>query len=128
MPLTDVEVSRLADAVAALRPDWPARSVRQLVAARLRDRAFADAAVALAVVACDPASETPARVLEPGPWWQATRANRPGSATPTPARPHCPIHPEHPAGSQLCPRCVAESAPAPDLRAALRRSTDLEAS
>jgi hypothetical protein len=84
MPLTDVEVSRIADATAAARPDWPARSIRALVAGRLRDRAYADVLVALAVVAADPASETPARVLEPGPWWQATRANRPADVTFTP--------------------------------------------
>lgn len=81
MPLTDTECSRIADAIAAARPDWPARSLRQFVAARLRDRTFADVLVALAVVAADPASETPARVLEPGPWWTATRANRPTDAT-----------------------------------------------
>lgn len=48
----------------------------------------------------------------------AAIADRP---TPTPATPHCPIHPEHPTGSRACPRCLAEAAPAPDLRAALRR-------
>lgn len=84
MPLTDTEASRIADAVERLRPDWPARSVRAFLVAKLRDRAFADVAVAITVVACDPASETPARVLEPGPWWMATRANRPGDATFTP--------------------------------------------
>jgi hypothetical protein len=81
VPLTDTEVSRLADSVTGLRPDWPGRSVRAFIAAHLRDRTFADVAVALAVVAADPASETPARVLEPGPWWLATRANRPTDAT-----------------------------------------------
>lgn len=128
MPLTDVEASRIADAVAALRPDWPARSVRALVAGRLRDRAFADVALALTAVAVDPASETPARVLEPGPWWTATRANRPGAATPVPSTPTCPIHPGQPTGSKTCPRCLAEKAPAPDLRAALRRPAPQEAS
>ena len=117
MPLTDVEASRIADAVAALRPDWPARSVRALVAGRLRDRAFADVALALTAVAVDPASETPARVLEPGPWWTATRANRPGAATPVPSTPACPIHPEHPTGSKACPACTREKTPAPNLRA-----------
>lgn len=105
MPLTDVEVSRLADAIHAARPDWPARSNRAFISAKMRGYAFADAFVALAVVAADPASETPARVLEPGPWWLATRANRPGGATPTPATPTCPIHPDQPPGSKACPDC-----------------------
>jgi hypothetical protein len=81
---TDVELSRLADMTHALRPDWPARSVRTLLERRMRDRAYADLAVALAVIACDPTSETAARVEQPGPWWTATRANRPHDATFTP--------------------------------------------
>jgi len=110
MPLTDTEASRIADAIAAARPDWPARSLRQFVAARLRDRAFADVLVALAVVAADPASETPARVLEPGPWWLATRANRPTDATfvPGPGDEPCnrPGHEHEPA--KACRACRAE--------------------
>jgi len=108
MPLTDTEVSRLADGVTGFRPDWPGRSVRAFIAAHLRDRTFADVAVALAVVAADPASETPARVLEPGPWWLATRANRPTDATFVPgpgADPACsrPGHEhERQAACRLC--------------------------
>lgn len=57
-------------------------------------------------------------------WLQAagrrqTAADRP---TPVPERPHCPLHPDQPTGSQQCPTCAAEAAPAPDLRAALRRT------
>lgn len=145
MPLTEVEASRIADAIAAARPDWPARSLRAFVASRLRDRAFADVLVALAVVAADPASETPARVLEPGPWWTATRANRPTDATFTPgpgSDPRCrqPGHDHERAA--LCRLCAAErlaatepAAPAPtvpapvdQLRAALRRPATQEAS
>lgn len=139
MALTDVEVSRIADATAAARPDWSARSIRSIVAARLRDRAFADVLVALAVVAADPASETPARVLEPGPWWTATRANRPTDATFTPgpgADPACtqPGH-EHERAAN-CRACRAEQLAAvvdepdpaagevPDLLAALQRSVE----
>lgn len=102
---TDVELSRLADMTHALRPDWPARSVRTLLERRLRDRAYADLAVALAVVACDPTSETAARLEQPGPWWQATRANRPGSSTYTPG----------PAGA-ACRRAGHEHEPADGCR------------
>lgn len=49
-----------------------------------------------------------------------TTADRP---TPTPDRPECPIHPGQPTGSEQCPRCAAEAAPPPDLRAALRDRT-----
>lgn len=111
MPLTDTEASRIADAIAAVRPDWPARSLRQFVAARLRDRAFADVLVALAVVAADPASETPARVLEPGPWWLATRANRPTDATFVPGPgddPACPLPGHEHERQAACRLCRAE--------------------
>lgn len=109
MPLTDVEASRIADAIAALRPDWPARSLRHFVAAKLRGHAFADALVALAVVAADPTSETPARVLEPGPWWTATRANRTDTTyRPGPDGNPCtvPGHEHEPAAR--CRACRAE--------------------
>lgn len=111
MPLTDLEASRIADAVAALRPDWPARSVRTLVAGRLRDRAYADVAVALTVVACDPASTTPARVLEVGPWWTATTANRPGAATyrPGPEGDPCPRPGHEHERASSCRACRAEA-------------------
>lgn len=141
MPLTDVEASRIADAIAAARPDWPARSLRAFVAGNLRDRAFADVLVALAVVAADPASETPARVLEPGPWWTATKANRPSDSTWTPgpgSEPACtrPGH-EHEI-ARACRACRAEAlageqpdqparpvpAPVDQLRAALRRTPE----
>ncbi len=138
MPLTDTEVSRLADSAAALRPDWPARSIRAYLSARMRDRAFADVAVALACVAADPASQTPARLDEAGPWWAATKANRPHDSTWTPgpgAAPACrrPGHERELASN--CRACASEhlaaiepAAPAPtvpapvdQLRAALRR-------
>lgn len=72
--MDDRQLTRLADAAHALRPDWPARSVRAYLAGKHRDKAFADVAVALAVVATDPATTTPARLDEHGPWWTATRA------------------------------------------------------
>ena len=70
---TDTELTRLAEAGNALRPDWPARSLRAYLAREHRGRSFADLAVALAMVATDPATSTPARLGEHGPWWAATR-------------------------------------------------------
>jgi hypothetical protein len=54
-------------------------------------------------------------------------ADRP---TPVPDRPACPIHPDQPTGSKACPRCAAEAAPPPDLRAlrAVTTTTEPEAS
>ena len=109
MPLTDVEASRIADAIAALRPDWPARSLRHFVAGKLRGYAFADALVALAVVAADPTSETPARVLEPGPWWTATRANRTDTTyRPGPDGNPCTVPGHEHERSDRCRLCRAE--------------------
>jgi hypothetical protein len=133
---SDTELTRLADMATALRPDWPARSVRAYLATKHRQRAFADLAVALAVVACDPASETPARLDEPsGPWWRLTRLNTAAVTTFTPGPggdPPCrrPGH-EHERLS-ACRACRAEAlagdepdaggrpVPAPSLRALVR--------
>lgn len=63
---------RIAAAVNMLRPDWPAASLRTLLdKPELRNRPARDVAVALTWVACDPRSQTPARVLLAGVWWRA---------------------------------------------------------
>lgn len=70
--MNENERDRIAAAVHQLRPDWPAPSLRTLLdRPALKDRPRRDVAVALAWVACDSKSQTPARVIEPGPWWQA---------------------------------------------------------
>lgn len=69
--MNETEVSRIAAAINALRPDWPTSSIRTLIAKKLGHRARRDVAVALAWVACESDSKTPARVLEAGPWWTA---------------------------------------------------------
>lgn len=70
-----VETERIAGAVAMLRPDWPAGSVKRYIQGRpeLLNRPARDLALALVYVALDPASDTPARVSEAGPWWQILR-------------------------------------------------------
>jgi hypothetical protein len=82
LAMNDHEAQRIADALHAARPDWPARSLLTLIRKHLIDRPRRDVFVALAWVASEPASHTPARVLESGPWWRAagvegTVANRP---------------------------------------------------
>lgn len=69
--MNEHEIERIACAMHALRPDWPAASLRTLIAKKLGDRPRRDVTVALAWVACESNSATPARVLEAGPWWKA---------------------------------------------------------
>lgn len=68
------EITRLAAAVNALRPDWPHASLVTFISRDLSHRAYRDVAVVLSWVACDPATQTPRRVLEQGPWWDAVAA------------------------------------------------------
>lgn len=81
--MNEVELARLAAMAHALRPEWPAQSVKTYLHA-FAGSAFRDVAVALAWVACDPTSATPARLAENGPWWQATRL--PGMTANVPPR------------------------------------------
>lgn len=81
--MTKTEAARLAAAGNALRPDWPAQSLLTLLLRDHADRAWQDIAVALAWVATDETSTTPARLAQPGPWWAATR---PANVTVLPPR------------------------------------------
>lgn len=66
------EIDRIACALGVLRPDWPVASLRTLLnRPELANRPRRDVAVALAWVACESDTKTPARVLENGPWWRA---------------------------------------------------------
>lgn len=71
--MNQTDIQRLAASVNALRPDWPTKSLTTFIANNLGTRATIDAAVAMAWIATDPDTKTPARVLEAGPWWKATR-------------------------------------------------------
>jgi hypothetical protein len=78
MTTTHDERQRLAAMANALRPDWQASSLYTHLTREHAPRGYRDLAVALAWIACDPDTKTPARLLEPGPWWSATRpADRP---------------------------------------------------
>ncbi len=72
--LNRTEIERLAKMAHALRPDWPVSSLCTILNADHRDRAYADVAIALAVIATDPATKTPKRLSESGPWWSASQA------------------------------------------------------
>ena len=69
--MNDHEAQRIAAAMHAARPDWPASSLLTLIRKKLINRPRRDVLVALAWVASEPNSATPARVLEAGPWWRA---------------------------------------------------------
>lgn len=70
--MNEHEIERIAAAMNQLRPDWPTRSLKTLLSGpKLADRPRRDVTVALAWVACESGTATPARVLEAGPWWRA---------------------------------------------------------
>lgn len=78
------ETTRLAAIINCIRPDWPQASLTTAITKHLSHRPFRDVLIALAWVAADPATATPARVLENGPWWDAVAAgNNQAPATPT---------------------------------------------
>lgn len=77
--MNDHEAERIAAAMHAARPDWPTSSLLTLIRKNLIDRPRRDVFVALAWVASEPATSSPARVLGLGPWWKA--AGIEGNAT-----------------------------------------------
>ena len=94
------ETERLAAMANALRPDWPLKSLTTFIVNKLTRRTYREVAIALAWIATDPATDTPKRMLEAGPWWNASRAQ---AATVSVVVTRCPEHPEHPAAR--CPAC-----------------------
>lgn len=108
-----VELECLAGAVAKLRPEWTAKSIRTYLETHHADRAFAHLAVALVAVAVDPKTKTPARIGEHGPWWAAAYVAS-TEATPAPQHPTCDRHDGEPAAR--CGPCAAEGTPSPGLR------------
>ena len=63
------EIDRLAQSVNALRPDWGAHDLKTFIANQLPNRGYLEAAKAFAEIATDPTTRSPARILQPGPWW-----------------------------------------------------------
>lgn len=118
--MTKDEAEKIAKAVHILRPDWPAKQILDLIGEHYRDNVARDIAVALMVVASDPESRSPSRLLESGEWWRIalyqepdpTRAakTRPGSAPRQPklheAHTQCPDHPGEYAAN--CRSCAAD--------------------
>ena len=82
MDLTDI--TRIAAIVNCARPDWLQASLTTLISQHLAHRPYRDTLIALVWVAADPATQTPKRVLEAGPWWDAVAAGN-GVAPATPS-------------------------------------------
>lgn len=107
--MNENEIGRIAAAINQLRPDWPAGSLRTLLAGpKLKDRPRRDVAVALTWVACEAESKTPARVNEPGPWWTATAAEGGEDRRWAPPKDHqaCGKHPGE--WRDRCRACTAD--------------------
>lgn len=83
------EIERLAAMTHALRLDWPVSSLITHLQQNHGERPYRDLAVALAWIATDPDTKTPARLQEAGPWWTATSAQAP---TKSGQRQRCPTH------------------------------------
>lgn len=103
--MDETQIARLAGMANQLRPDWPINSLITGIRRDLGNRAYRDAAVALAWVAADPDTDVPKRVAENGPWWRAAaiEADKTAYNHITP----CAGHPEHPA--TRCPLCTPTS-------------------
>lgn len=100
------EIERIALAANAHRPDWPVSSLVTLLS-RHAGRPYLDLAVAMTVVACDPATRTPARINEAGPWWVTVK----GYATPAVgpgAEPRCTVEGHEHELARNCRCCRAE--------------------
>ena len=67
------EAERLAKVLNFLRPDWPTTSLKTWLMVNMSEYSWQDAATVAVNCVCDPATETPARILERGPWWNTIR-------------------------------------------------------
>jgi len=107
--MNDNDLQRLAAMAAALRPDWPISSLATHLLNHHAHRTYRDVAVALAWIATDPATNTPARLTEAGPWWDATHPAK--SARPVTKAHRCIDHPHQLASH--CQNCIDEAVPKP---------------
>jgi len=87
--VNDHEIERIAAAFHALRPDWPASSLRTMLTKRAANMPRRDVCVMLAWIACEPASSTPARMFESGPWKRAAAIEGEQSPRNVPAAARC---------------------------------------
>ena len=108
---------RWAAAIHILRPDWPLTSLRSFATSRLADTPYRDALVMGVWIAADPRTETPARMLQPGPWRQATADPSDTATQHHPPVTKCP----HGGYSLACDQCRTRAAHTATTGAALAR-------
>lgn len=96
------ETERLAAMANALRPDWPLKSLTTFIVNELTRRTYREVAIALAWIATDPATDTPKRMLEAGPWWNASRAQ---AATVSVVVTRCAVQGHEHLPAARCPAC-----------------------
>ncbi len=96
------ETERLAAMANALRPDWPLKSLTTFIVNELTRRTYREGAIALAWIATDPATDTPKRMLEAGPWWNASRAQ---AATVSVVVTRCAVQGHEHLPAARCPAC-----------------------
>lgn len=122
--LNQHQAGKLADLVAALRPDW---GVTGIMAALARNHQKAPAHIvttALINIAANPEARTPALLDHEGPHWEHARGTilaakpRPPVAATT-NDPWCEDHPEHHLSN--CPGCRPHKTPMPpEIKAQLK--------
>ena len=96
------ETERLAAMANALRPDWPLKSLTTFIVNELTRRTYREVAIALAWIATDPATDTPKRMLEAWPWWNASRAQ---AATVSVVVTRCAVQGHEHLPAARCPAC-----------------------
>jgi len=96
------ETERLAAMANALRPDWPLKSLTTFIVNELTRRTYREVAIALAWIATDPVTDTPKRMLEAGPWWNASRAQ---AATVSVVVTRCAVQGHEHLPAARCPAC-----------------------
>lgn len=116
------EIERLAAATNQIRPEWPIKSLITIISREHAARPYRDLAVALAWVATDARTKTPARLAEAGPWWNATSMTEGAGPGQTVMR--CVDHSAYKAGA--CPACVKAAVPRPEGFTAPKRDRHLK--
>ena len=99
--MTKEEADLIATAANVLRPSWPAKSISTQLMDRHAHRPARQVLLALMWLVLDPATNTPGRLNENGPWWSFQEIRPQDRARPVEMK--CPEHPDE---IQPCPVCV----------------------
>lgn len=100
------EAEQIAAAINVIRGDWPTKQIVTILG-RHQHRPARDAMIALAWIAWEPDTISPARIDADGPWWAAGRLagiSEPTYTPPASAEHLCPMHGDR----QPCRGCAAD--------------------